>query len=129
MRSSSECIPNVVAEKDDNGMIVTGDSGDELGEGSVKDDESAVEIVVVGDESVDSEVCVDVLSRCWCCVGLGLSISCGDWFAFSPNESNLLIVAATSRSSMLWSNPYTVMNVGKWLSYACGPAATGIFGD
>ena len=42
-------------ENDESGSIVTGDSGDELGEGSVKADESAVEIVVVGDESVDSE--------------------------------------------------------------------------
>jgi hypothetical protein len=41
-----------------------GDSGEELGEGSDNEDESTVDIVVVGDESVESEVCVDVLS--WC---------------------------------------------------------------
>ena len=41
-----------------------GDSGDELGEGSDNDDESTVEIVVVGEESVESDACVDVLSRC-----------------------------------------------------------------
>lgn len=40
-----------------------GDSGDELGEGSDIEDESMVDMVVVGDESVESEV-VDVLS--WC---------------------------------------------------------------
>jgi hypothetical protein len=38
-----------------------GDSGDELGEGSDIEDESIVDMVVVGDESVESEV-VDVLS-------------------------------------------------------------------
>jgi hypothetical protein len=41
-----------------------GDSGDELGDGSDNEEESTVEIVVVGEESVESEVCVDVLSRC-----------------------------------------------------------------
>ena len=41
-----------------------GDLGDELGEGSDNDDESTVEIVVVGEESVESDACVDVLSRC-----------------------------------------------------------------
>lgn len=43
-----------------------GDSGEELGEGSDSDDESTVDIVVVGDDSVESEACVDVLSLCWC---------------------------------------------------------------
>jgi hypothetical protein len=38
-----------------------GDSGDELGEGSDIEEESMVDIVVVGDESVESDV-VDVLS-------------------------------------------------------------------
>ena len=49
---------------DDNGTIVIGDSGDELGEGSDKEEESTVEMVVVGEESVESEACVEVLSRC-----------------------------------------------------------------
>jgi hypothetical protein len=34
---------------------VIGDSGEELGEGSDNDEESTVEIVVVGDESVESD--------------------------------------------------------------------------
>ena len=38
-----------------------GDSGEELGDGSDIDDESIVDIVVVGEESVESDV-VDVLS-------------------------------------------------------------------
>ena len=46
---------NVVIElKDERGCDEVGDSGDELGEGSVSD-ESRVEIVVVGEESVDSD--------------------------------------------------------------------------
>lgn len=49
---------------DDSGMRVIGDSGDELGDGSDNDDESTVDIVVVGEESVESEACVEVLSRC-----------------------------------------------------------------
>ena len=78
VRSSKEWIPNVVAEKDESGIIVTGDSGDDEGEGSVSEEESAVEMVVVGEESVDSEHCVDVESRCLCCklaVGLAFSLS------------------------------------------------------
>lgn len=61
-----ESIPNVDLENEDNGTNVTGDSGEELGDGSDNDAESTVDIVVVGDESVESDACVDVLSRCWC---------------------------------------------------------------
>ena len=57
----NESKPNVDPAKEDNGTRVTGDSGEELGEGSDNEDESMVDIVVVGDESVDSDV-VDVLS-------------------------------------------------------------------
>ncbi len=60
----NESRPNVELEKDESGTIVTGDSGEELGEGSDNDEESTVDIVVVGEESVESDVCVDVLSRC-----------------------------------------------------------------
>lgn len=56
--------PKVVPEKEDNGTSVIGDSGDELGDGSDKEEESMVDIVVVGDESVESEAWVEVLSRC-----------------------------------------------------------------
>jgi hypothetical protein len=48
---------------------VIGDSGDEDGEGSESVTESIVEMVVVGEESVESEVCVDVLPQCWCPCG------------------------------------------------------------
>ncbi len=60
-----ESKPKLEPEKEDKGTKVTGDSGDELGEGSDRDDESTVDMVVVGDESVESDACVDVLSRCW----------------------------------------------------------------
>lgn len=57
--------------KDESVGIETADSGDELGEGSVTDEESSVEIVVVGEESVESELTVEVLSRCCGCGGEG----------------------------------------------------------
>jgi hypothetical protein len=44
--------------------ILTGESGDEDGEGSERSDESVMDTVVVGDESADSVICVDVLSLC-----------------------------------------------------------------
>lgn len=69
-----------------------GDSGEELGEVSVTDGESNVEIVVVGDESVDSDVTEDMLCRCWkgrepSCDSLGCSFGVCD--GLSVNVSNL----------------------------------------
>ncbi len=61
-----ESNPKFEEENEDKGTNVIGDSGDELGEGSESEEESTVDIVVVGEESVESEACVDVLSRCWC---------------------------------------------------------------
>ena len=60
------CVPSVRATSDsgeafimvlkgDRGSVEFGDSGEELGDGSVMDGESKVETVVVGDESVESE--------------------------------------------------------------------------
>ena len=54
--------PKVGPGKEDSGIRFTGESGDEDGEGSESGEESAVESVVVGDESADSDACVDVLS-------------------------------------------------------------------
>lgn len=51
--------------KDEDDCLVTGDSGDGPGEGSVMLEESIVDIVVVGEESVESDAEVEVLSRCW----------------------------------------------------------------
>ncbi len=45
----------IIALKSDMGNVDVGDSGDELGEGSVTEGESKVDMVVVGEESVESE--------------------------------------------------------------------------
>jgi hypothetical protein len=134
VKSSKEWIPNVVAENEESGTIVTGDSGEDEGDGSDNDEESAVEMVVVGEESVDSEHCVDVESRWFLCcglaVGLVFSLPAGGRLISSVNASNLLSVAMSPLLSiLLWSKPYTLINDGNWLWYACGPAATGIFGN
>lgn len=109
-------MPNDVAENDERGIIVTGDSGDEDGEGSVNEDESAVEMVVVGDESVDSEVCVDVESRCLCSrfvFGLLFSVSGDGRLASSVKVPSLLSESPTPLLSiLLWAKPYTLMNDG-----------------
>lgn len=55
-------------------MTVIGDSGEELGDGSEMEDESIVDIVVVGEESVES-LAVDVLSWCWWCINGGTRVS------------------------------------------------------
>jgi hypothetical protein len=56
--------PKDVDGKDERGIRLMGESGEEDGDGSESGDESVVDMVVVGDESADSEACVDVLS--WC---------------------------------------------------------------
>lgn len=61
----NDSSPNDDPENGDSGTRVMGDSGDELGEGSDSEDESTVDMVVVGDESVESDACrEDVLCRC-----------------------------------------------------------------
>lgn len=52
------------AENEEVDAFAPGEAGDGPGDGSVSEDPSIVEIVVVGDESVDSEADVDVLPRC-----------------------------------------------------------------
>jgi hypothetical protein len=51
------------ATKDEGVALAIGDSGDGPGEGSVTEDESMVDIVVVGELSDDSDANVEVLSR------------------------------------------------------------------
>jgi len=46
------------------GSRFTGESGEEEGDGSERSEESVQDTVVVGEDSADSVVCVDVLS--WC---------------------------------------------------------------
>jgi hypothetical protein len=57
-------VPKLVAGKLLSGIRFMGESGEEEGEASDRGEESVVDSVVVGEESADSEVCVDVLS--WC---------------------------------------------------------------
>lgn len=52
------------ATKEEGAALAMGDSGDGPGEGSVTEDESIVEMVVVGELSEDSDANVEVLSRC-----------------------------------------------------------------
>jgi hypothetical protein len=54
----------IMTLKGDRGRAELGDSGDELGDGSVMDGESKVELVVVGDESVESEE-IEAPLLCW----------------------------------------------------------------
>ena len=107
-------MPNDVAENEERGMIVTGDSGEDDGEGSVSEDESAVEMVVVGEESVDSEVCVDVESRCLCSrLAFAFMFSVpGDGRLVSSVKVPNLRTAAPLLSILLWSKPYTLINDG-----------------
>lgn len=57
--------PKVGPGKEDSGMrLFMGDSGEDEGDWSERDDESVHEAVVVGDESADPAFWVEVLS--WC---------------------------------------------------------------
>lgn len=56
--------PKDMPGNEDNGGRFTGESGDEDGEGSDSEEESVQDRVVVGDDSADSEFCVEVLSLC-----------------------------------------------------------------
>jgi hypothetical protein len=61
--SSVDGRPEGFEAKEDKGTISMGDSGDDEGDGSVTEDESAVEMVVVGEDSLDPGADVDVLPR------------------------------------------------------------------
>jgi len=54
---------SITGLKGDRGSVELGDSGDELGDGSVMDGESKVEIIVAGDESDEFEE-IDVVLLC-----------------------------------------------------------------
>lgn len=104
-----ECIPNDVAGKLLRGIKLTGESGEDEGEGSDRGEESVVDKVVVGEESADSDIWVEVLSWClWvgssgrppprrgCCEGF---IREG---AFEPISASLWSTTVTvSRSAMV----------------------------
>lgn len=91
--------PNVVPGNAFRGTRLTGESGDDDGEGSESEDESVQDTVVVGDESADSEACVDALSRCcWFAAREG---GCSNVEGLEPNfglqaESKPIILASTT---------------------------------
>jgi hypothetical protein len=120
----NESKPKVDPENEDNGTRVIGDSGEELGEGSDKEDESTVDIVVVGDESVESDACVDVLSRCWCEWMRELSLSysgCGwvwkgrCWLRYEL-VGNFVGASTPEASIKFASMSYTDAKEGIWFS-------------
>jgi hypothetical protein len=55
--------PKVLDGNEFRGIKLTGESGEDAGEGSDSDE---VSVVNVGEESADSELCVEVLSWCRC---------------------------------------------------------------
>lgn len=57
--------PKLVAGNELRGIKFTGESGEDDGDGSDNEDVSVVK-VVVGEDSADSKLCVDVLSLCRC---------------------------------------------------------------
>lgn len=63
--------PKLVPGNALSGTRLTGESGEDEGDWSEREDESVHETVVVGDESADSEACVDVLSRWWPVANVG----------------------------------------------------------
>ena len=82
------------------GARLTGESGDEDGDGSERSDESVHDTVVVGDESADSVVRVDVLSWClWPGSGgraPGPSASCEAFGSLAPSmrmEGSMMVTA------------------------------------
>lgn len=96
------------------------------------DEESRVEIVVVGEESVDSELTVEVLSRCCCCCG-GDEFSVSGTVLFAMNlvvpESSVAAAPSTFLSLMSECSPNTDINDGNEASNACRLICIGILND
>lgn len=116
--------------KDVSGVIETADSGDELGDGSVTDEESRVEIVVVGDESVDSEFMVEVLSRCCGCAGKRLVSDALLFVTISVLFLSLVVTGSPSLFSFISElSPNTDMNDGNEDNNDCGLICIGILDD
>jgi hypothetical protein len=109
------------------GTRLIGESGDEDGDGSDSGEESVVDMVVVGDESADSDICVDVLSWCrwpgsdespvgcswWWWVGFARVCSLEGSMPTSLGSTTVTV----SRSAMVSaSRSKTVMKDGIWSS-------------
>lgn len=97
----------------------SGDSGDGPGEGSVTEAESMVEMVVVGELSVDSDASVDVLSRwAWKAANAGFEAPApprtGPLVAGRATEGpwEAVVRCACDTRRLLTSSPNTDINVG-----------------
>lgn len=104
----------------ESGMMFTGESGDDEGDGSERSDESAHDTVVVGDDSADSVVWVEVLLWCLCEASKGSvdgrSSVCelsGDFAgSISITSFGSIRVTRPDWSMLSLSTPYTDMNEG-----------------
>lgn len=129
--------PKWVAGNEFRGIRLTGESGEEDGDGSEREEVSVVK-VVVGDESADSEFWVDVLSWCRCeGSGNGRSACCCDNpvanCAGAQDGSKSISLESTivtnPLSSILLSASGSNMDIneGIWSSYSRLAVADGIF--
>jgi hypothetical protein len=122
VRPPTARLPKDVAGKEESGTRLTGESGEDEGDGSERGDESVVESVVVGEDSADSEACVEVLSWClWCMGSEGmvaarrrgaaacLPASISRYFGSRTVTVSLSAMVSASRSN-------TVMKDGIWSS-------------
>ena len=125
LASSMPCIPDCFAVPNvgpnlERGAADCGDSGDELGEGSVRE-ESMVEMVVVGEESVDSKVDAESL----------LNVGEEQWLLGSGRLLMFATLFAVAPSSFVSSCglpplPNTDMNDGNEASSDAAPVVAGI---
>lgn len=120
-----DCVLMPRGFKDDRGSNEVGDSGDELGEGSVSD-ESTVDIVVVGDDSADSKVEAESRRKMGdekCELGEGRFATFTDLLGADIAKASPPLCRRTSVPS-----PKTDINDGKDANSDCGLVVTGILG-
>lgn len=111
--------PKEVPGKALRGTRFTGESGEEEGDGSDSEEESVHETVVVGDESADSDACMDALSWCWR-VGAtagGCKMDEGSDVSWGLHVGSMFIILGSttvtvSWSCMAWSRSKTLMKEG-----------------
>jgi hypothetical protein len=105
------------ATNDEGVALLIGDSGDGPGEGSVTDEESIVDMVVVGELSDDSDANVDVLSLCMWNAGKWPSVEVEPAARFPldagrPTGLPWVPVILLCTARVLVSSPKTDMKVG-----------------
>lgn len=121
-----DCVFIPKGFKDDKGSNEVGDSGDELGEGSVSE-ESTVDIVVVGDDSADSKVEAESRRKMGdekCELGEGRFATLTDLVGADIAKVSPPLCRRTSVPS-----PKTDINDGKDANSDCGLVVTGILGS